>query len=404
MSARLIGIELLELDLPFRQSFRHEAAARDVSESLFMRCLTDGGHVGYGETLPRPYVTGEARGAAFDRLAERILPRLMETTFGSFEEVRAFLARCDGKAPAAWLPADTPQSAAWCAVDLALLDTYGRAFGLELRGGLPEGAAAPAASGWPPGLRYSLVLSEGGGWRALRTLLKARLYGLRDVKVKLGPGSSGAVRLARRVLGRRAHVRVDFNMSLTYEEARAAALQLDRDGVESLEQPLGAGDVDDLARLSAETGLDMTADESFHDAASLDHLLAARACARFNVRLAKCGGLVASLARCRRILDAGAKLHVGCQVGETSQLSAAQLVLIRTLGQGVERLEGCFGQRLLRADPVRPLLEFGRGGAPPPAPPGPGFGTAVDLALIARHAGRRLALGVPFPPTKEEPS
>jgi muconate cycloisomerase len=400
---RIAGVELYEVDLPFRQAFRHAAAARLRSESIFIRCLTDGGQVGFGETLPRPYVTGEERAATFDLLAQRILPRLLGLGFDSFQEVRAFLARCDGKAPAEWVPAQTPQTAAWCAVDLALLDTFGHAFGVDLSAGLPEASTSPGGGAWPEDLRYSLVLSGDGGRRALKTLLKARLYGLRDVKVKVDRQSTAGVRLARRVLGRRARIRVDCNMAWTFDEARTALIHMSRQGVESFEQPLAAADVDGLARLGAETGLAIMADESFHDAASLERLVAARACASFNVRIAKCGGLVASLARCRRVLDAGLKLQIGCQVGESSQLSAAQMVLARTLGRGVARLEGCYGQRLLRADPVRPLLQFRRRGAPPAAPRGPGFGTTLDLALLLHHTGRRLALGAAFPPPTKEP-
>jgi muconate cycloisomerase len=406
--ARIAGIELYELDLPFRHPFRHAAAERLHSESLFLRCITDGGQVGYGETLPRPYVTGEDRRSTFDLLAARILPRVLEQSFASFEEVHAFLARCDGKAPADWVPLETAQSAAWCAVDLALLDTFGRAFGTALAAGLPDGTSPPRGGVWPEGLRYSLVLSGDGGARAVETLIKARLYGIRDAKVKVGgppaSDSSAGVRLARRILGRGARIRVDCNMAWTLDAAPAAMLRLAHEGVDSFEQPLAASDVDGLARLGAETGLAIMADESFHDAASLERLIAARACASFNVRIAKCGGVVASLARCRRILDAGLKLQVGCQVGETSQLSAAQMTLVRTLGGGIDHLEGCYGQRLLRVDPVMPLLQFRRGGTPPPAPRGAGFGTNVDLAIIQQHAGRRVALGAGLPARTKEPS
>jgi muconate cycloisomerase len=258
------------------------------------------------------------------------------------------------------------------------------------------------AGSWPDGLRYSLVLSGDGGRRALVTLLKARFYGIRDAKVKVGRHSITGVHLARRVLGRRARLRVDGNMAWTLDEARPALAWMSREGVESFEQPLAAADITGMARLSAETGLAIMADESFHDAATLERLIAARACGSFNVRIAKCGGLVASLARCRRVLDAGFKLQIGCQVGETSQLSAAQIALVLMLGGGVSYLEGCYGERLLRTDPVRPLLQFHRGGAPPPAPRGPGFGTSVDLGVIQQHAGRRVAFGAGFPPASEE--
>ncbi len=93
-------------------------------------------------------------------------------------------------------------TAAWCAVDLALLDTFGRAFGTELRHGLPGQIRGARSGSWPEGLRYSLVLSGDAGRRTVTTLLKARLYGLRDVKVKVDGQALAGVRLARRLLGR----------------------------------------------------------------------------------------------------------------------------------------------------------------------------------------------------------
>jgi L-Ala-D/L-Glu epimerase len=398
---RVAALELLELDLPFRRPFRHARAERAHSGSLFLRCVTDGGHCGYGETLPRPYVTGERREDAFELLTERVLPRLLDMEFVSFEALHAFLAGCDGKAPETWVAPDTPQTAAWCAVDLALLDAFARDDGRSLQdGGLPAGPGR-AYGPWPERLRYSVVLSSDSGGRTLATLLKARLYGIREAKLKVGAGSPGAVRLARRVLGRRARLRADSNMDWTYEEAREGMARLASDGIESFEQPLAAEDLDGMARLVAGTGLDVMADESLHDRQSLERLIERRACTAVNVRIAKCGGLVASIARSVRALEAGLTVQVGCQVGETSQLSAAQLVLIRTVGDGVRHAEGCFGERLLARDPVRPPLEFRRGGRPPRPPVGFGFGTIVDMETVGRHAGRRVTLGSPLPPTED---
>lgn len=48
------------------------------------------------------------------------------------EGVQDFLARCNGNPPGDWLDPGTPHTAAWCAVDLALLDTFGRAFERDL--------------------------------------------------------------------------------------------------------------------------------------------------------------------------------------------------------------------------------------------------------------------------------
>src|SRR5690606_30175403 len=171
---------------------------------LFARFVTNTGHSGYGETLPRPYVTGEERGTTFDLLAECILPRLLELEFSSFPEVCEFLANCDGQAPGEWVDAAVPQTAAWCLVDLGLLDTFSRAFGADPGKELTPGAGANSDI-WPDPLRFSVVVSGEGGRGALRTLLKTRAFGIRDVKVKVEDADSLAgVRLARRLLGQRA--------------------------------------------------------------------------------------------------------------------------------------------------------------------------------------------------------
>ena len=130
--AAIACFELLAVDLPFRKPFKHAAAERTSSSSLFLKCTTDTGATGFGESLPRDYVTGESRESAFAMLRDVILPRLIGQRFGSVEEVEAFLRQCDGQSPG-WVSPDTPQTAAWCAVDLALLDALARRLAAERR-------------------------------------------------------------------------------------------------------------------------------------------------------------------------------------------------------------------------------------------------------------------------------
>ena len=82
-------------------------------------------------------------------------------------------------------------------------------------------------------------------------------------------------------------------------------------------------------------------------------------------------------------------LQVGCQVGESSLLSAAQLTLLQALAPltpGVRYAEGCFGRHLLREDPASPLVQFGYGGRPPRRPAGPGLGVQIDQTMLERWA------------------
>jgi L-alanine-DL-glutamate epimerase-like enolase superfamily enzyme len=131
-------LELFAVDLPFRVAFRHAAATRLTSESLFLRTRLDGGAEGWGECLPRAYVSGESREEAFALLRDTVLPALVGRAFGSLTDVVSFLEKCDGKAPPEWVAPEVPQSSAWCGVDLSLIDAFGHAARGPVRLGVPE--------------------------------------------------------------------------------------------------------------------------------------------------------------------------------------------------------------------------------------------------------------------------
>ena len=47
------GESVFAVDLPFQKAFKHAAAERHSSYSLFVKRTTYDGHGGYGECLPR---------------------------------------------------------------------------------------------------------------------------------------------------------------------------------------------------------------------------------------------------------------------------------------------------------------------------------------------------------------
>jgi L-Ala-D/L-Glu epimerase len=380
-------LDLFAVDLPFKVEVRHAAAARTTSESLFLRARLDNGTEGWGESLPRAYVSGESRQQAFVLLRDTILPALVGQSFRSLPEAVSFLEKCDGKAPPEWVNPEVPQTSAWCSVDLALLDAFGRASGEPARPAAGVPAPSPAALGR---YRYSGVVSAGRGWPYALSLLKMRAFRFPHVKLKVErEGSLSAARTARRLLGRRVDLRVDANMAWDVEQALEAIGQLRAVGIRSFEQPIAADDLAGLARLVAESSAQIMVDEGLTDRDSLQRFIAHRACTAANVRISKCGGLIGAYARCRDALDAGLLLQVGCQVGESSLLSAAHLTLLSALAPltpGVRYAEGCFGRHLLREDPAAPLVQFRYGGRPPGRPPGAGFGVRVDQGMLEHWA------------------
>jgi L-Ala-D/L-Glu epimerase len=378
-------LRLFAVDLPFKVAFKHAAAARTTSESLFLRVGLDSGADGWGESLPRAYVSGESREGAFALLRDAVLPALLGQRFQSLPDLVAFLEKCDGKAPPEWVNPEVAQTSAWCSVDLALLDAFGRASGEPVSIGGPPPAVDALRR-----LRYSGVVSAGLGWSHAVSLLKLRAFRFPHVKLKVErEGALPAARTARRLLGRRVDLRVDANMAWTVEQALEAIGQLRSVGIRSFEQPIAAGDLAGLARLVADSSAQIMVDEGLTDRDALQRFINHRACTAANVRISKCGGLVGAFARCREVLDAGLMLQVGCQVGESSLLSAAQLALLQGLAPlipGVRYAEGCFGRHLLREDPVSPLVQFRYGGRPPRRPAGAGLGVQVDQAMLERWA------------------
>jgi len=60
--------------------------------------------------------------------------------------------------------------------------------------------------------------------------------------------------------------------------------------------------------------------------------------------------------------QAGIPVIVGAQVGETSVLTRAALIVARAAGTNLVAQEGAFGTHLLQTDVANPVLMFGEGG------------------------------------------
>ena len=74
------------------------------------------------------------------------------------------------------------------------------------------------------------------------------------------------------------------------------------------------------------------------------------------------GGSCASLALVEAARNSGVSIIVGAQVGETSVLTRAGLIVARAAGSHLVGHEGAFGTHLLKADVAVPALMFGPAG------------------------------------------
>ena len=341
------SLSFYRLAIPFRQRFKHGSAERTQTQAVWIEVNRDG-VTGVGEGCPREYVTGESLATA-----ERFLRahrRIWESDFETPDDITRWLDDNEGVVDA--------NPAAWCAVELAYLDLFGR----ERAQSVEELLDVPPVRG---SFRYTAVVGDSDGETFDAVVGRYRRMGFSDFKLKLcGEMDRDREKLAllREHQVPESQVRVDANnlWDDTGEAIRhLTALDFAFFGIE---EPVAAGQLDALREVSKSTGCQIILDESLVRALQLELLLPDPETWILNVRVSKMGGIVRSLELLGRASELGLPVIVGAQVGETSLLTRAGLLAAAAAGDSLAGQEGAFGTFLLEQDVCEPPLMFGAGG------------------------------------------
>lgn len=378
---RVAELTAFHVRIPLRRPVRHASHARTSTDNVLVRCVLADGTEGWGEGVPREYVTGETAQSALALLRRSDFASQLEPC-GDFGGAVLLAERLR----TAQQPGDDRGirgNAARCAVELAILDAYGRHFGEPLSA--VTGLIGPNLYRPRPSVQYSGVITSSAGLKLKLLAWGYRLYGFRQVKVKVGiAGQNDVARLraVRRRLGRRAELRIDANEAWPAEQAAERIREVEPFGIASVEQPVRHGEVASLAVIRQQIATPVMLDESLCSMTDAERAVAGGWCDRFNLRLSKCGGLIPTLRLAEFARRNGIVSQLGCQVGETAILSAAGRHFAASVA-GLTAVEGSFDRHLVRCRPSREDITFGRGGWSP-ALPGPGLGVNSDPAEVAR--------------------
>ncbi len=372
------SLKLFRVAVPLKKVVRHASFERSVSENLVARVTLDDGTTGFGEGVPRPYVTGETLESTFATLEAGDWARVIgrPADYGQLVARLAALTIPETEAD----PRGMAGNAARCALELAILDAYSRRFGEPL-GRAVELANVEGLLRFPRPrrVRYSAAITAESPRGEAVSAWKIWIYGFSQVKVKVGAeGQDDERRLARmrKILGRRMDLRLDANEAWPAAELLDRVAPLRQYKPSALEQPVPHAEVDALADLRPKTGIPIMLDESlcgFPDAqAAVD-----RGTADFlNVRLSKCGGILPSLRIIGLAQRSGLGVQLGCHPGETSLLSAAGRHVASRVA-GLRYVEGSYDRHILAANLTKRDLTFGYGGGARMLD-GPGLGVNVD--------------------------
>ena len=248
--------------------------------------------------------------------------------------------------------------AAWCAVEIAILDLLAQESGQTMEAFL----SLPPVDGR---FRYTAVLGDSETETFERTFEQYRRMGFTDFKIKLS-GDLNRDRAKFAVLrgreGEAARIRVDAN---NLWEGADDAIRFLRDldyRFFAVEEPIRPHQYGELARIADALDCQIILDESFVRIGQLALLGGTPARWLINLRVSKMGGLLRSLQVVEGARAAGIGLIVGAQVGETSLLTRAALTVAQAGRDGLVAQEGAFGTFLLTEDVCDPPLMFGAGG------------------------------------------
>jgi len=322
----LIEVEFRHVQIPFRFRYGHAAKQHSGLEAVVCIARDEEGREGFGEAVPRTYVTGETCESVM-----AAIPGLLDQTPSNIDQNalrqnrRELATTCKGAF----------SSCACCAIDTALYDL------LAQQDAQSCAVWSGAASVEP--LVYSASIGISKKAKLLATLLAYRFLGFKRFKVKVGNATDlERIRFIRRILGSEVTLFADANASWDREEAISHIEALQSLGVWAIEEPLKSaapeasahGGRDRFAVLNDthyenyrwlrnRSPLPLIADESLICLQSAERIVAHQAFDILNIRLSKCGGPWVSTQIVELARENGLKFALGAMVGETPILATA---------------------------------------------------------------------------------
>jgi L-Ala-D/L-Glu epimerase / N-acetyl-D-glutamate racemase len=275
---KIVSVETVIAEIPFRAPFTVWRGSVTSKAHVLVRITTDTGLVGAGEAAPFLYYAAESaagiRAIITDCLTNDLVgrdPREIRAIMMAFEAV-------DG------------HHAAKAAVETALWDLLGKSLGApiyRLIGGAVRtnvplvvvlNTAKPAA-----------MATEARHWVD---------RGFRRLKIKLGFGTDAdeaAVAHVREAVGSAPEIRVDAEERYTTKEALVLSRRLERFRIELVSQPIPRTDWRGMRLLREALETPVLADECIFSAADVLRCIDEGAADMVNIKVLKCGGLLASL-------------------------------------------------------------------------------------------------------------
>ncbi|HET7578878.1 MAG TPA: dipeptide epimerase [Bacillales bacterium] len=305
---KITGLQCLQESISLTKPFK--TALRTVSEidSVRVRLELENGQTGWGAAAPTLAITGDSlagiKGAINGPIQNAVMGGEIENLEGLLIAVQK---SCVGN------------TSAKAAVDIALHDLYCSVFQIplyQLLGGQVNELETDITVGLddPSVMQNDAIQRVGEGFNVL--------------KIKVGNDEHQDIRrieTIRNVLGPDIRLRLDANQGWTRKQAVRIIQSLEeRDlGIELIEQPVSAADIEGLKFVTERVNTPVMADESVFSPHGAFQILKESAVDLLNIKLMKCGGIRNALQIAAIAEAAGVECMIGSMMESRLSVTAA---------------------------------------------------------------------------------
>jgi o-succinylbenzoate synthase len=352
---KITDIQTGRIRVPLKKPFKTALRTVDAIDNVVVRIDTDTGHAGYGEAADTAVITGDTIGSIVWAVEEVIAKTLIGMEIEDIEAVMERLDKCMVK-----------NSSAKAAVDIAICDLYGQLYQAPLY---------KLWGGYRDRLCTDITISVNDPEQMAGDSREAAGLGYKTLKIKLGKDPSldlQRMKAVRAAVGADIKLRVDANQGWQPKEAVRILSRMEEEeiGLELVEQPVAAHDLEGLKYVTDRVLTPVLADESVFSPWDALQILRMRAADIINIKLMKTGGIHNALKICAMAETCGVECMIGCMMETKISVSAAaHLAAAKRIITKVD----LDGPALCREDPIPGGVIFNETEIRLTARPGLGF-------------------------------
>ena len=362
---KIVSGEAIPICIPLKKIFVIASGKLVHSNHVLVRLTDENGIVGWGETTTFMEVYGYDQRALFHVLTDYLIPAVIGKKIDSLKELHRLL---DQRIPHNLM--------AKAGIDLAVCDLMAKAQGLPMWAVIDKKRTDRV-----PLTGIVDIVSPSA---ASASAVEQAAQGFQTIKVKIGQDAATDIRRVKAVresVCDGIRLRVDGNCGYDRETAWSVFSQMETLGLEWIEQPLPAWDLEGMAMLADRLKTPLAVDESVYTIHDAKRCIAMGAADVVNIKVPKCGGLF----RCRELAALCEASGVACFLGgciETTPGMAAAIHFYAATPNMVSAAE-ILGPPLYTDDLVMDPIDVVDGAAV--LPQLPGLGITINEDKVSRY-------------------